>query len=86
MNSFNLIIIFIICNKIILQGLRPCTETEFQCSPGECIAESWLCDHQEDCENGADEKDCHSKFFFFHIVGKRENAERQMHDNVFGMD
>lgn len=39
----------------------PCTQAEFQCSPGECIAKAWVCDHQNDCENGEDEKNCHSK-------------------------
>jgi len=25
---------------------------------GRCIPKSWLCDKTEDCEDGADEKDC----------------------------
>lgn len=36
-------------------------ETEFECSPGKCIPKTWLCDHQRDCADGLDEKNCGSK-------------------------
>lgn len=31
---------------------------QFECSPGECIPKSWVCDIQLDCMNGLDEKNC----------------------------
>uniref|UniRef100_A0A646QCG5 Sortilin-related receptor n=1 Tax=Hemiscolopendra marginata TaxID=943146 RepID=A0A646QCG5_9MYRI len=35
-----------------------CRENFFQCSNGDCIWESWVCDGEPDCNKGEDEKDC----------------------------
>ena len=42
----------------LLAGVT-CSAVEFQCvGTSECIAQSWKCDGESDCGNGADEKDC----------------------------
>ena len=38
--------------------IGPCNE--HQCGSGECIAYSWVCDQQKDCEDNSDEQDCSS--------------------------
>ena len=36
-----------------------CTSTENLCSGSDkCIDKSWVCDGDEDCPNGDDERDC----------------------------
>ena len=30
----------------------------YQCGSGKCIHHSWVCDTQQDCEDGSDEKSC----------------------------
>merc|ERR1719474_2020731 len=35
-----------------------CTTTQFECLPGVCIPESWVCDNEIDCQNGKDEAEC----------------------------
>lgn len=32
-----------------------CSENEFQCSNGHCIALHWQCDNEVDCKDGSDE-------------------------------
>ncbi|XP_069974716.1 sortilin-related receptor isoform X2 [Penaeus vannamei] len=36
-----------------------CPLDQFQCSSGECIWETWVCDKDNDCPDGEDEKNCH---------------------------
>lgn len=34
-----------------------CDDSHFQClSDGECIPDVWVCDDEEDCEDGSDER------------------------------
>ncbi|XP_023316402.1 uncharacterized protein LOC106653221 isoform X1 [Trichogramma pretiosum] len=42
-----------------------CKPKHFECSPGECIPSPWVCDGEEDCSNGIDERKCSSHLNFF---------------------
>ncbi|XP_035729652.1 uncharacterized protein LOC118444946 isoform X3 [Vespa mandarinia] len=42
--------------KLLLSG--QCKPKHFECLPGECIPSPWVCDGEEDCTNGADERAC----------------------------
>ncbi|KAL2724827.1 hypothetical protein V1477_018688 [Vespula maculifrons] len=42
--------------KLLLSG--QCKPKHFECLPGECIPAPWVCDGEEDCTNGADERAC----------------------------
>ncbi|XP_029171270.1 uncharacterized protein LOC114940706 isoform X2 [Nylanderia fulva] len=35
-----------------------CKPKHFECMPEECIPSPWVCDGEEDCTNGADERNC----------------------------
>ncbi|XP_068629296.1 sortilin-related receptor isoform X1 [Battus philenor] len=37
---------------------QKCGKNKFTCAPGTCIPLSWVCDSQEDCADGADERGC----------------------------
>lgn len=42
-----------------------CDESHFQClSDGECIPDVWVCDDEEDCEDGSDERQHCRKYSF----------------------
>lgn len=42
--------------------MRKCSEKEFRCSDGSCIAEHWFCDGDTDCKDGSDEENCRKCF------------------------
>lgn len=45
-----------------------CDESHFQClSDGECIPDVWVCDDEEDCEDGSDERQ-HCRKYIFYIM------------------
>lgn len=37
---------------------RPCSESEFRCDNEQCIPGNWVCDHDNDCGDNSDERDC----------------------------
>lgn len=47
--------------RLLSKGSESCSETEFECSLGDCIPKNWLCDFHRDCTDGMDEKNCGSK-------------------------
>lgn len=47
---------FTIC--VFLSAPRVCTESEFRCDNLRCIPDRWVCDHDNDCEDSSDERDC----------------------------
>lgn len=38
--------------------MRKCSDKEFRCTDGSCIAEHWYCDGDTDCKDGSDEQNC----------------------------
>ena len=37
---------------------RECSESEFRCENEKCIPNRWRCDHDNDCDDNSDEKQC----------------------------
>ena len=37
---------------------QTCTPDEFTCDNGNCIQKKWLCDFEDDCGDGSDERKC----------------------------
>ena len=37
---------------------RTCSDSEFSCSSGQCVALAFVCDEEHDCEDGSDETTC----------------------------
>ena len=36
----------------------PCASGGFRCTDGSCIPSEWVCDDQDDCNDGLDEQNC----------------------------
>ncbi|XP_020289719.1 uncharacterized protein LOC109857630 isoform X2 [Pseudomyrmex gracilis] len=47
-----------------------CLPKHFECMPGECIPSPWVCDGEEDCTNGADERVCRMDLGLFEKSAK----------------
>ena len=43
-----------VCEKVV----KECRKDQFDCMDGNCISKEWLCDRENDCTSGADEKNC----------------------------
>ncbi|XP_011309763.1 uncharacterized protein teq isoform X2 [Fopius arisanus] len=54
-----------------------CKKDLFECLPEECIPSHWVCDGEEDCTNGKDEKFCSEHLNFF---------EKTVHHRLEGYD
>lgn len=50
--------LFNFCFSWIASVPRACTESEFRCDNLHCIPDRWVCDHDNDCEDNSDERDC----------------------------
>ncbi|XP_078053270.1 uncharacterized protein LOC144478771 isoform X2 [Augochlora pura] len=63
------------CGNIGSQRSRlsgQCKPKHFECMPGECIPTPWVCDGDEDCTNGADERGCVSQIDLFQKHAKHK--------------
>ncbi|XP_063985117.1 uncharacterized protein LOC135166617 isoform X2 [Diachasmimorpha longicaudata] len=49
-----------------------CKKGLFECLPEECIPSHWVCDGEEDCTNGKDEKFCSQHLNFFEKTGQHK--------------
>lgn len=58
---FRIVVEWKMIKRLLSKGSESCSETEFECSPGDCIPKNWLCDFHRDCTDGMDEKNCGSK-------------------------
>lgn len=53
------------CSVCIATAQVTCDDSQFQClSDGECIPDVWVCDDEEDCEDGSDERQHCRKYIF----------------------
>lgn len=44
--------------KFLSLSDQTCTPDEFSCDNGNCIKKKWLCDLEDDCGDGSDERKC----------------------------
>uniref|UniRef100_A0A8C2HX74 Low-density lipoprotein receptor-related protein 1-like n=1 Tax=Cyprinus carpio TaxID=7962 RepID=A0A8C2HX74_CYPCA len=58
LSGFSSIVTFI---SLYLPVPRQCSESEFPCTNGRCIAGRWKCDGDHDCSDGSDEHGCDLK-------------------------
>ena len=54
--------------NLCLIAEKTCHGDELRCNSGECVSEDYVCDHQNDCEDGSDELNCtfsHGKYLLY---------------------
>ena len=44
--------------KIFFLKKDGCEPNQFQCDNGKCILKTWMCDSDDDCLDGSDERNC----------------------------
>ena len=45
-------------SSLLSSADQTCTPEEFTCDNGNCIQKKWLCDLEDDCGDGSDERKC----------------------------
>lgn len=59
-NHQNLAILFwsIYSMSMFVTAYSTCSPTQFKCDNGRCISALWKCDHDDDCHDMSDERNC----------------------------
>lgn len=53
-------IVFVGCQSAAVPGVRPCSEDQFMCDSGDCVALTARCDSSYECADFSDERGCPS--------------------------
>ena len=50
--------------NLLIDFRTDCTEGQYQCAEphNRCIREEWVCDGEQDCEDGGDELNCNGTY------------------------
>lgn len=56
----SLLLLILIQSSSTFAGNNKCPLNQFSCTDGTCISQLWVCDRQNDCDDGLDELSCNS--------------------------
>lgn len=56
--SYHIFTLYFYCIPLQKSCEARCADDQFRCHNNLCISLKWLCDGQEDCKMGEDEKNC----------------------------